>query len=151
MKTRMFVGLTSVLGCFGFATPASAQPWRIGPQISAMARDGKQVRDVTHWIRERQLQRVRQNPHRPLFGNAWGLRGGKPYTGNGSPLNGLANGSPFQDSANAPNGFGLPPRNRDRTFRSFRDGFDETRGFSRGGLRSGRQRGRGFGGGRGRR
>ena len=97
-----------------------------------MTRDGTQSRDVTHWIRERQLQRVQQNPHRPLFGNAWGLRGGKPYTGNGNPLNGLPNGRPFQDSSNAPNGVGFPPRNRDRTFRRFLERSDETRDFSRG-------------------
>jgi type II secretory pathway pseudopilin PulG len=50
-------------------------------------------------------------------GKAWGLRGGKPYTGNGHPLNGLPNGRAFQDPATIQNGVNSQNGNRYRTFR----------------------------------
>jgi hypothetical protein len=74
-------------------------------------------------------------------GKAWGLRGGKPYTGNGHPLNGVPNGRAFQDPNTIQNG--IAPGNRGRTFRTLP-------GYDRGGRGFG-GRGRGFGRGRGRR
>jgi len=170
MKRFTIIGFSFAFTCFAFATPAVAQ-WGLGPQVMTMARDGVLGPELANRVHQLQYERFQTRYPDGTFGSpnqfpnyqipnnqfptnrfgqttqgfppgkAWGLRGGKPYTGNGHPLNGVPNGRAFQGPNTIQNG--IAPGNRGRTFRTLP-------GYDRGGRGFG-GRGRGFGRGRGRR
>lgn len=162
MRRCILIALGAGLWCLLAATPAAAQPWGMGQYVPTMAQNGllgpqmalqyqqfQAQQRYQQWRLQRlqQWQQYRQLQTGPPYGKAWGVRGGKPYTGNGQPLNGLPNGRAFQNPANVQNTHGVPPNDRGRTYRGYSG---QSRTYRRSG-RGGRRRSFRHGGGRGRR